>query len=111
MGLNHGATVKPFSAKRRLAHLAVRDQIDATHEVVKEKRLVELEDLAQLLGSKCLCAPVIDSGVRRLRVAQRLEIMLCACRSGTWRRAGCGDGDKVTCRAAVIEVAISSCTV
>ena len=56
-----------------LAHLAVRDQIDATHEVVKEKRLVELEDLAQLLGSKCLCAPVIDSSVRRL--VARGEIM------------------------------------
>ena len=50
-------------------------------------------------------------GYAPTRVVKRLEIMLVRLQIGTWRRAGGGDGDKVTCRAAVIAVAISSCTV
>ena len=39
----------PLGQPACLVHLAVRGQIDAKHEVGKEKRLVELENLAQLL--------------------------------------------------------------
>ena len=50
MGLNHGAIAKPFSASRRASSMSPSaDRLTPKHEVREEKRLVELENLAQLL--------------------------------------------------------------